>query len=290
MADILGVFVPHSELSQVDAALVKMAMRAPDRSYCPQSKFPVGSAVIAENFRGSTRIFTGCNVENTFYPATICAERNAVTTAVYEGYTRLLKVAVFCRKYPGGSPCGVCRQVLTQFGMDATLFNVVDHDGGVRKGMVCELLPAAVGAALAKADQTAEERDLVRRLLAFKRKGMGHAPYSKLDRVALLVARNEVDRKSTFYGAVIDNASYGASVGCENVAMIQARNAGFIYSPTLVVAVPDLHAHNPIDGECLQVLREFGRDCRILLVGPDSSIMRTSLVSLLPDSFGPEAL
>lgn len=288
MTDILGLFTPNAELPTVERTMVKVAMDAPDRSYCFQSNFPVGSAILAENDEGGTRLFQGCNVENAFYPATICAERNAATTAVMEGYKRFIAVAVFCRKYPGGSPCGVCRQVLTQFGRGAILLNVVDHDGNVRRGNVDQLLPAASGDVVSTSDQTSEERSLVRRLLAGK--GKNHAPYSKLDRVALLAATNGSGRKRTFQGAVIDNASYGASVGCESAAMILARMAGYTVNPTLVVAVPDLDAHNPIDGECLQILREFGRDCRIILVGPDSAIKRSTLVSLLPDSFGPEAL
>ena len=68
------------------------------------------------------------------------------------------------------------------------------------------------------------------------------------------------------------------------------RLAGFINEPTLVVTVSDVSGHNPIDGECLQILREFGRDAKILLVGEDQSLVRTTLVELLPDSFGPEAL
>ena len=78
----------------------------------------------------------------------------------------------------------------------------------------------------------------------------------------------------------------------ELTAMIAtaARLAGFINEPTLVVTVKNLNGHNPIDGECLQILREFGRDATILLVGEDQSLVRTTLVELLPDSFGPEAL
>jgi len=67
----------------------------------------------------------------------------------------------------------------------------------------------------------------------------------------------------------------------------------FINEQTLVVTVNDvkkLNGHNPIDGECLQILREFGREAQILVVGEDQSLVRTTLVELLPDSFGPNAL
>lgn len=288
MSDILGLFTKHDDLSAVERTLVKVAMNAPDRAHCFQSNFPVGSAVLAANEEGMVRMFHGCNVENEFFPATICAERNAVTTAVMEGYKRLEIVAVFCRKYPGGSPCGVCRQVLTQFGRGAILLNVVDHDGNVRRGTVDELLPAATGPAIARPKQTADERKFAAAALGQRCKS--HVPYSKNARGAVLVGFNAGGKRRAFKGAVIDNASYGASVGCESAAMTVARLAGFINEPTLVVTVKNLNGHNPIDGECLQILREFGRSATILLVGEDQTLVRTTLVELLPDSFGPEAL
>ncbi len=288
MNDILGLFIRHDDLNAAERTLVKVAMSAPDRAHCFQSNFPVGSAVLAANEEGMVRMFHGCNVENDFFPATICAERNAVTTAVMEGYKRLQAVAVFCRKYPGGSPCGVCRQVLTQFGRGAVLLNVVDHDGNVRRGTVDELLPAASGPVIARTAQSSDERKFAATALAQRAKS--HVPYSKNARGAVLVGFNAGGKRRAFKGAVIDNASYGASVGCESAAMTAARLAGFSNEPTLVVTVKDVNGHNPIDGECLQILREFGRDAKILLVGEDQSLVRTTLVELLPDSFGPEAL
>jgi cytidine deaminase len=291
MSDILGLFTKHDELSAVERTLVKVAMNAPDRAHCFQSNFPVGSAVLAANEEGMVRMFHGCNVENNFMPATICAERNAVTTAVMEGYKRLQIVAVFCRKYPGGSPCGVCRQVLTQFGRGAILLNVVDHDGNVRRGNVDELLPAASGTVIPRAAQSADEQKLVKAALVQRSKS--HAPYTKIARGAVLVGFNAGGKRRAFKGAVIENASYGASVGSESAAMTAARLAGYVNKPTLVVTVNDvknLNGHNPIDGECLQILREFGLDCQIILVGEDQSLVRTTLVELLPDSFGPNAL
>lgn len=288
MNDILGLFTKHDDLTAVERTLVKVAMNAPDRAHCFQSNFPVGSAVLAANEEGTVRMFHGCNVENDFFPATICAERNAVTTAVMEGYKHLKTVAVFCRKYPGGSPCGVCRQVLTQFGRGGILLNIVDHDGNVRRGAIDELLPAASGPTIHCTYQTANERKLVKAALGERCKS--HVPYSRNARGAVLVGFNAGGKRRAFKGAVIDNASYGASVGCESAAMTAARLAGFINDPTLVVTVNAVNGHNPIDGECLQILREFGRDAKILLVGEDQSLVRTTLVELLPDSFGPEAL
>ncbi len=76
----------------------------------------------------------------------------------------------------------------------------------------------------------------------------------------------------------------------EDVAMRTARAAGFERYVTLAVTVDDLKAFNPITGGCLQVLREFGLAVRILLVGSDGSAFTTSVLELLPASFGPECL
>ena len=72
--------------------------------------------------------------------------------------------------------------------------------------------------------------------------------------------------------------------------MSAARLAGYTSEPTLIVTVNNITDANPIDGECLQILREFSRTAKIILVGEDYSLVRTTLVELLPDSFGPEAL
>ena len=288
MNDTLGQFTRHNDLTADERRLVKMAMKAPDRAHCFRSNFPVGSAVLAANDKGEARMFHGCNVENKFLPATICAERNAVTTAVMEGYTSLLAVALFCRNYPGGSPCGACRQVLMQFGRGGTMLGICDHDGNVQRGPIDELLPAARGMVVSREAQPAEERKLIKAALSASSKS--YVPYSKKPRGAVFVAANGNGKRRAFKGAVIENSAYGASVGCENAAMTAARLAGFINEPTLVVTVQDVTGPNPIDGECLQILREFGREAQILVVGEDQSLVRTTLVELLPDSFGPNAL
>jgi cytidine deaminase len=115
-------------------------------------------------------------------------------------------------------------------------------------------------------------------------------PYSKLPRAALFLASNEKGKQRIFAGVSDDNASYGASALAESVAMRTARTAGFTGDVRLIATVDDPTAVNAIEGECLQVLREFGADAPITLVGPDRSVVRTTLEELLPDSFGPEAL
>jgi cytidine deaminase len=89
--------------------LVDTARKAREMAYAPYSKYKVGAALLASD----GTIFTGCNVENATYPATICAERVAVTKAISEGHHEFSAVAVVTAN--GGTPCGICRQVLSEF-------------------------------------------------------------------------------------------------------------------------------------------------------------------------------
>jgi cytidine deaminase len=118
-------------------ALIDLANEARKRAYVPYSKYPVGAALRTR----SGRIFTGVNVENAAYPTTMCAERVAVFKAVSEGEREFEVVAVVTDN--GGSPCGGCRQVLVEFGLN-TLVLIADGKGNLVKEMtVAELLPEA---------------------------------------------------------------------------------------------------------------------------------------------------
>jgi cytidine deaminase len=92
--------------------LIEKAISASQNAYAPYSGYPVGAAL--QTLDGV--IFTGCNVENAAYPVTVCAERTALVKAVSEGYRQFEAIAVVTRN--GGSPCGMCRQMLYEFAPD----------------------------------------------------------------------------------------------------------------------------------------------------------------------------
>jgi cytidine deaminase len=118
-------------------SLVDLANTARQRAYAPYSKYHVGAALRTK----TGHIFTGVNVENAAYPQTMCAERVAVFKAVSEGEMEFDAIAVVTEN--GGSPCGGCRQVLAEFGLD-TLVLLANGKGELLKEMtVKELLPEA---------------------------------------------------------------------------------------------------------------------------------------------------
>lgn len=92
--------------------LVSAAKQVRKKAHAPYSKFKVGAAVMDEK----GRIHVGCNVENASYGLTVCAERNAVAAAVAGGAKSLRAVAIVTSTNPPASPCGACRQVLSEFG------------------------------------------------------------------------------------------------------------------------------------------------------------------------------
>ncbi len=287
---MLGTLTPFTTLDTVEQELVLGTWAAAERAYIPRSNFPVGSVILAQNEQGETAIFSGCNVENRFHNPTICAERNAATSAVAAGYRKFLKIALVCKNYqgPGANSCGLCRQVMTEFGCDAVVLGLADKQNNVYKFTVGELLPAATGEAVHFAHLAAGEKRLVKRLEALLLKS--YVPYSKAPRAAVFTASNADGATRHFVGISDDNASYGGAALAECVAMRTARTAGYFRNVSLAVTVGQQWIHNPIEGECLQVLREFGRQAPVLLIGKDRSVLHTSLIELLPDSFGPESL
>ena len=117
--------------------LVEAAAQARRWAYAPYSHYPVGAALLTV----SGKIYDGVNVENAAYPTTMCAERVAVVKAVSEGEHRFQAIAVVTDN--GGTPCGACRQVLAEFGLD-TLVIIADAAGKVvLETTVHDLLPGA---------------------------------------------------------------------------------------------------------------------------------------------------
>jgi cytidine deaminase len=130
--------VVHVTLTKQDKqSLVDLANTARQRAYVPYSNYPVGSSLRTK----TGRIFTGVNVENAAYPQTMCAERIAIFKAVSEGETEFEIITVVTEN--GGSPCGGCRQVMAEFGLD-TVVILADKTGKiVQETTVGELLPGA---------------------------------------------------------------------------------------------------------------------------------------------------
>ncbi len=110
--------VPASVLKRLEQA-ARAAARA---SYSPYSKFRVGAAVLAD----SGRIYAGCNVENASYGLCNCAERTAIFTAASTGERKLQAVVVYTPTPAPTMPCGACRQVINEFGPQATVIAICD--------------------------------------------------------------------------------------------------------------------------------------------------------------------
>lgn len=91
--------------------LMQKAKEVSEKSYSPYSKFAVGACVLTID--GS--VYTGCNFENSSFGMTICAERNAIGSAIADGKRRIKAVAIYSPNQQNCSPCGACRQVMHEF-------------------------------------------------------------------------------------------------------------------------------------------------------------------------------
>ena len=117
--------------------LIQAAIEARKWAYAPYSNFPVGAALLTS----SGRIYDGVNVENAAYPTTICAERVAVFKAVSEGEREFEVIAVVTDN--GGTPCGGCRQVLAEFGLETVVLIANGAGKLLQEITVNDLLPGA---------------------------------------------------------------------------------------------------------------------------------------------------
>ena len=116
--------------------LIKMAVEQKEKSYSPYSKFKVGSALECED----GTIYTGCNIENSAYSPTCCAERVAIFKAVSDGKTNFKKIAIVSDGEKYIYPCGVCRQVLSEFCDDIEIILALNN-GEYTTTKLKDLLP-----------------------------------------------------------------------------------------------------------------------------------------------------
>lgn len=121
------------------AKLMEESRIARDKAYVPYSKFPVGAALLAED----GTIYRGCNIENSAYSMTNCAERTAFFKAVSEGALTFKALAVVADTEGPVSPCGACRQVIAEFCDGQMPVYLTNIKGDVLETTVAELLPGA---------------------------------------------------------------------------------------------------------------------------------------------------
>ncbi|XP_030632116.1 cytidine deaminase b [Chanos chanos] len=135
---------PKAHLSALNNDVTELIQKSQDAkkfAYCPYSKFRVGAALLADD----GTVFTGCNVENASYTLGICAERNAMSKAISEGYRNFKAIAIasdLCDQFI--SPCGGCRQFMREFGVDWKVY-MSKPDGTYILMSVEELLPVSFG-------------------------------------------------------------------------------------------------------------------------------------------------
>jgi cytidine deaminase len=117
--------------------LVEAARAAQEHAHCPYSRYRVGAALET----GDGRVFVGSNVENASYGLTICAERAAMVSAVSAGARNFRRIVIASDSEPPAPPCGACRQVLAEFGLELEVESVGPLQ--TRRWTLRELLPDA---------------------------------------------------------------------------------------------------------------------------------------------------
>ncbi|ADU29869.1 cytidine deaminase [Evansella cellulosilytica DSM 2522] len=123
---------------QVDA-LIMEAKKARERAYAPYSKFKVGAALLSDN----DKVFHGCNIENAAYSMCNCAERTAIFKAVSEGVRHFKALAVVADTEGPVSPCGACRQVISELLSKDVKIILTNLNGDIAEWTVKDLLPGA---------------------------------------------------------------------------------------------------------------------------------------------------
>lgn len=123
-----------------DAQLIQNAQQMLSRSYAPYSKFCVGAALLGKN----GKVYSGCNIECASYGATICAERCALSAAVADGCREFDTVAVISSVDDYCLPCGICRQLMYEFGSDIRILCARTPED-YKEFKLSELLPLGFG-------------------------------------------------------------------------------------------------------------------------------------------------
>ena len=122
-----------------DAELLALAATAAERSYSPYSRFRVGAVAVTNN----GKIVSGANIENAAYGSSICAETNAITSAIADGASSIVTVAAVCLDGDLCTPCGNCRQVMREFGVERVVMR--NPDGSPHASTLEDLLPMSFG-------------------------------------------------------------------------------------------------------------------------------------------------
>src|SRR4051812_24510462 len=120
--------------------LIEKAAQAQKNAFAPYSKFKVGAAAVG----GSGQIYIGCNVENSSYPAGICAERVAISQAIAQGEKTIKDLAIIASSDKPCTPCGICLQVISELASPDLEITLSSQDQSkVLKLKLKELLPHA---------------------------------------------------------------------------------------------------------------------------------------------------
>ena len=121
--------------------LLNIAKEASKKAYCPYSKFPVGASILYE----SGNVYVGCNVENSSFGLSLCAERNAISSAIAFGEnSKILKIAIYSPKSKKCYPCGACRQVMVELlPVDCKIYIAYGKELNIVETSLKELVPFA---------------------------------------------------------------------------------------------------------------------------------------------------
>ena len=124
----------------VNENLIKEAINVREKAYCPYSNFKVGAAALFED----GNIYTGCNIENASYGATSCAERSAIFNGVSKGNRVLKALALIGDTNSYTYPCGICRQVITEFAEDENIkIYIIKNENDYIEKTLEELMPGS---------------------------------------------------------------------------------------------------------------------------------------------------